>query len=132
MYANILFVSIFTKKHIEMYVRSHSCLFIVSSIFQTSFLLVVSVVALKIYVQFYLAIINKLYFVSYFRVWIILFRKINIRFLMQKNLYAQMEEQLDATSSTCFTTVSTSANLVLSTIDDYILWGEIVLSLQRK
>ena len=51
---------------------------------------------------------------------------------MQKNLYAQMAEQLDATSDTCFTTVSTSANLVLSTIDDYVLWGEIVLSLQRK
>ena len=51
---------------------------------------------------------------------------------MQKNLHAQMAEQLDATSDTCFTTVSTSANLVLSTIDDYVLWGEIVLSLQRK
>jgi len=45
---------------------------------------------------------------------------------MQKNLYAQMAEQLDATSSTCFTTVSTSANLVLGTIDDYILWEGIV------
>ena len=44
---------------------------------------------------------------------------------MQKNLYAQMAEQLDATSNTCFTTVSTSANLVLGTIDDYILQEKI-------
>ena len=51
---------------------------------------------------------------------------------MQKYLYAQMAEQLDAASNTCFTAVSTSANLVLSTIDDYILGGEIVLSPRRK
>tara|TARA_Y200000002_G_C22532719_1_gene600437 strand:+ start:755 stop:931 length:177 start_codon:yes stop_codon:yes gene_type:complete len=50
---------------------------------------------------------------------------------MQKNLHAQMAEQLDATNDICFTAVSTSANLVLSTIDDYVLWGGIVLSLQK-
>jgi len=44
---------------------------------------------------------------------------------MNKNLYAQMAKQLDATSKTCSTAVGTSANLVLGTIDDYILWGEI-------
>ena len=37
-----------------------------------------------------------------------------------------MAKQLDATSKTCSTAVGTSANLVLGTIDDYILWGEIV------
>ena len=65
-------------------------------------------------------------------IWNILFGEINFRNLMNNNLYAQMAEQLDATSKFCFTTVSTSANLVLSTIDDYVLWGEIVLSLQKK
>ena len=45
---------------------------------------------------------------------------------MQKNLYAQMAEQLDATRLTCFTKVSISANLILGTIDDYILQREIV------
>mgnify|MGYP005695022407 CR=1 FL=1 len=45
---------------------------------------------------------------------------------MKKNLYAQMAKQLDATSKTCSTTVGTSANLVLGTIDDYILLEEIV------
>ena len=37
-----------------------------------------------------------------------------------------MAKQLDATSKTCSTAVGTSANLVLGTIDDYILRGEIV------
>ena len=45
---------------------------------------------------------------------------------MKKNLYAQMAKQLDATTKTCSTTVGTSANLVLGTIDDYILREEIV------
>ena len=45
---------------------------------------------------------------------------------MNKNLYAQMAKQLDATSKTCSTAVGTSANLVLGTIDDYILQEEIV------
>ena len=39
--------------------------------------------------------------------------------------YAQMAKQLDATSKTCSTAVGTSANLVLGTIDDYVLRGEI-------
>ena len=69
-----------------------------------------------------MAIFNKFDFVSYFRIWIILFRKIIFRSLMKKNLYAQMAKQLDATSKTCSTEVGTSANLVLGTIDDYILW----------
>ena len=52
---------------------------------------------------------------------------------MNNNLHAQMAEQSDATSKACSTAVGTSANLVLSTIiDDYVLWGEIVLSLQKK
>lgn len=37
-----------------------------------------------------------------------------------------MAEQLDATRLTCFTTVIISANLILGTIDDYILQKEIV------
>ena len=37
-----------------------------------------------------------------------------------------MAKQLDATSKACFTKVSISANLILGTIDDYILQGEIV------
>ena len=41
------------------------------------------------------------------------------------NKYAQMAKQLDAAMKICFTEVSTSANLVLSTIDDYVLRGEI-------
>ena len=73
-----------------------------------------------------MAIFNKFDFVNYFRIWIILFRKIIFRNLMKKNLYAQMAKQLDATSKTCSTAVGTSANLVLGTIDDYILWEEIV------
>ena len=73
-----------------------------------------------------MAIFNKFDFVNYFRIWIILFRKIIFRSLMKKNLYAQMAKQLDATSKTCSTAVGTSANLVLGTIDDYILWEEIV------
>ena len=36
-----------------------------------------------------------------------------------------MAKQLDATSKTCSTAVGTSANLVLGTIDDYVLRGEI-------
>ena len=73
-----------------------------------------------------MAIFNKFDFVNYFRIWIILFRKIIFRNLMKKNLYAQMAKQLDATSKTCSTAVGTSANLVLGTIDDYILREEIV------
>ena len=72
-----------------------------------------------------MAIFNKFDFVSYFRIWNILFRKIIFRSLMKKNLYAQMAKQLDATSKTCSTAVGTSANLVLGTIDDYVLRGEI-------
>ena len=68
---------------------------------------------------------DKYNFSNNSRIWNILFRKIIYRNLMKKNLYAQMAKQLDATSKTCFTTVSTSANLVLGTIDDYVLWGEI-------
>ena len=60
-----------------------------------------------------------------FRFWNFLFRKIIFRSLMNKNLYAQMAKQLDATSKTCSTAVGTSANLVLGTIDDYVLQGEI-------
>ena len=37
-----------------------------------------------------------------------------------------MAKQLDATSKTCSTAVGTSANLVLGTIDDYVLQGKIV------
>ena len=58
--------------------------------------------------------------------WFILYRKINFRILMKKQLHAQMAKQLDATSKTCSTAVGTSANLVLGTIDDYILQGKIV------
>ena len=68
---------------------------------------------------------NEYNFGNNFRIWNILFRKIIFRSLMKKNLYAQMAKQLDATSKTCSTAVGTSANLVLGTIDDYILWGEI-------
>ena len=64
---------------------------------------------------------NEYNFSNNSRIWNILFRKIIVRGLMKKNLYAQMAKQLDATSKTCFTSVSTSANLVLGTIDDYIL-----------
>ena len=69
---------------------------------------------------------NEYYIGNNFRIWNILFRKIIFRSLMKKNLYAQMAKQLDATSKTCSTTVGTSANLVLGTIDDYILREEIV------
>ena len=68
---------------------------------------------------------NEYYIGNNFRIWNILFRKIIFRSLMKKNLYAQMAKQLDATSKTCSTTVGTSANLVLGTIDDYVLRGEI-------
>ena len=69
---------------------------------------------------------NEYNFGNNFRIWNILFRKIIVRSLMKKNLYAQMAKQLDATSKTCSTAVGTSANLVLGTIDDYILQGKIV------
>ena len=69
---------------------------------------------------------NEYNFGNNFRIWNILFRKIIVRDLMKKNLYAQMAKQLDATSKTCSTAVGTSANLVLGTIDDYILQGKIV------
>ena len=59
-------------------------------------------------------------------IWFILFRKINFRNLMNKQFYAQMAKQLDATSKTCSTAVGISANLVLGTIDDYVLQGKIV------
>ena len=68
---------------------------------------------------------NEYNFGNNFRIWNILFRKIIFRGLMKKNLYAQMAKQLDATSKTCSTAVGTSANLVLGTIDDYVLRGEI-------
>ena len=68
---------------------------------------------------------DKYNFSNNSRIWNILFRKIIYRNLMKKNLYAQMAKQLDATNDICFTAVSTSANLVLSAIDDYVLWGEI-------
>jgi len=68
---------------------------------------------------------NEYNFGNNFRIWNILFRKIIVRSLMKKNLYAQMAKQLDATSKACSTAVGTSANLVLGTIDDYVLRGEI-------
>ena len=68
---------------------------------------------------------NEYNFGNNFRIWNILFRKIIFRSLMKKNLYAQMAKQLDATSKACSTAVGTSANLVLGTIDDYVLRGEI-------
>ena len=60
-------------------------------------------------------------FICYIGFWIALFNKNIFRILVMKIRYAQMAKQLDATSKTCFTSVSTSANLVLGTIDDYIL-----------
>ncbi len=69
---------------------------------------------------------NKYNFSNNTWIWNILFRENIFRSLMKKNLYAQMAKQLDATSKTCSTTVGTSANLVLGTIDDYILQEEIV------
>ena len=68
----------------------------------------------------------KLNFSGDFGIWFILYRKINFRILMKRQLHAQMAKQLDATSKTCSTAVGTSANLVLGTTDDYILRGEIV------
>ena len=73
-----------------------------------------------------MANLNKYNFSNNFRIWSILFRKIIVRSLMKKNLYAQMAKQLDATSKTCSTAVGISANLVLGTIDDYVLQGKIV------
>ena len=58
-------------------------------------------------------------------IWFILYWKINFRILIKRQLHAQMAKQLDATSNTCSTAVGTSANLVLGTIDDYVLRGEI-------
>ena len=69
---------------------------------------------------------NKYNFSNNSWIWNILFRENIFRSLMKKNLYAQMAKQLDATSKTCSTAVGTSANLVLGTIDDYILQGKIV------
>ena len=69
---------------------------------------------------------NQYNFSNNSRIWNILFRKIIFRGLMKKNLYAQMAKQLDATSKTCSTVVGISANLVLGTIDDYILQEKIV------
>ena len=69
---------------------------------------------------------NKYNFSNNSWIWNILFRENIFRSLMKKNLYAQMAKQLDATTKTCSTTVGTSANLVLGTIDDYILREEIV------
>ena len=68
---------------------------------------------------------NEYNFSNNFRIWNILFRKIIFRGLVKKNLYAQMAKQLDATSKACSTAVGISANLVLGTIDDYVLRGEI-------
>ena len=68
---------------------------------------------------------NEYNFGNNFRIWNILFRKITFRSLMSKQFYAQMAKQLDATSKTCSTAVGTSANLVLGTIDDYVLRGEV-------
>ena len=59
-------------------------------------------------------------------IWFILYRKITFRILMKRQLHAQMAKQLDATSNTCSTAVGISANLVLGTIDDYVLQGKIV------
>ena len=75
---------------------------------------------------------NKYNFGNNFRIWNILFRKIIFRGLMKKNLYAQMAKQLDATSKTCSTAVGTSANLVLGTIDDYVLWGDSSSSCKKR
>ena len=55
-----------------------------------------------------------------------LFSKNIFWILVMKIRYAQMAKQLDATSKTCSTAVGTSANLVLGTIDDYVLQGKIV------
>ena len=65
-------------------------------------------------------------FICYIVFWIALFNKNIFRILVMKIKYAQMAKQLDATSKTCSTAVGTSANLVLGTIDDYILQGKIV------
>ena len=65
-------------------------------------------------------------FICYTGFWIALFNKNIFRILVMKIKYAQMAKQLDATSKTCSTEVGTSANLVLGTIDDYVLQGKIV------
>ena len=72
-----------------------------------------------------MAIIKWNNFIFYIGFWIILFNKNIFRILVMKIRYAQMAKQSDATSKTCFTSVSTSANLVLGTIDDYVLRGGI-------
>ena len=69
--------------------------------------------------------INKSNSSYYMWIWNILFSEINFRNLMNNDLHAQMAEQSDATSKACSTKVGTSANLVLGTIDDYVLRGEI-------
>ena len=61
-------------------------------------------------------------FICYIGFWFILLNKNIFRILVMKTKYAQMAKQLDATSKTCSTAMGTSANLVLGTIDDYILW----------
>ena len=60
-------------------------------------------------------------FICYIGFWTVLFNKNIFRILVMKIKYAQMAKQLDATGKTCSTEVGTSANLVLGTIDDYIL-----------
>ena len=72
-----------------------------------------------------MAIIKWNNFIFYIGFWIILFNKNIFRILVMKIKYAQMAKQLDATSKTCSTEVGTSANLVLGTIDDYVLRGGI-------
>ena len=73
-----------------------------------------------------MAIIKWSYFIYDPHFWIVLFSKIIFWVLNLKIKDAQMAEQLDATRLTCFTKVSISANLILGTIDDYILQKEIV------
>ena len=64
-------------------------------------------------------------FICYIGFWIALFNKNIFRILVMKIKYAQMAKQLDAAMKICSTEVGTSANLVLGTIDDYVLRGEI-------
>ena len=73
-----------------------------------------------------LAINKQFDYFYHSRFWIVLFSKIIFWVLNLKIKDAQMAEQLDATRLTCFTKVSISANLILGTIDDYILQREIV------
>ena len=73
-----------------------------------------------------MAALKQFDYFYHFRLRIILFSKIIFWILIFKIKDAQMAEQLDAASKTCFTKVSISANLILGTIDDYILQKEIV------